>query len=441
MEGGSADDDGSVASWLNEQIYGVFSALYSMNLSVDTKRSKHHRATQGQYNGSIAPLGYDLVTEKLSTPSRPAGLYINLREVALVRRAFRLSATGKYSDFDIAAWLNERPYIQKIRTGKLPVGKQMVRDMLQNRHYTGRVCYAETLYRGTRGEGKRSSRKRKVWFDGHHSPIVDDELFYRCQRVRTHNSSRRGHPKVVHTYLLQDKVFCARCMARKPLEMEDVNYGNMPCGWLTKQDVGSYRCQARDRGYHPCEQGYIRADTIDAQVVEALKHLKIPAGLTKRIQRAVENSSDNAEAIAQIDNLKEQLQRIDLSWDEGFLSPQEYVGKRKSVQAEIDALRPLQYDNLEEAADILQHFDQYWSACEDIEAPEEARQQLLGKIVDRVFVYDGVVVGIALYSDYSIVLNADTLYMSHISGKIQEVVETETGNRLVARTSSGSDGI
>lgn len=197
----------------------------------------------------------------------------------------------------------------------------------------------------------------------------------------------------------------------------------------------------RDRGYHPCEQGYTRADTINAQVVKALKHLKIPAGLTKRIQRAVENSSDNAEAITQIENLKERLERIDLSWDEGFLTPQEYVGKRKSVQAEIDALRPLQYDNLEEAADILNHFAQYWSACKEIEAPEEARQQLLAKIVDRVFVYDDVVVGIALYSDYSVVLNADTLYMSHISGKIQEVVETETGNRLVARTPSGSDGI
>lgn len=148
-------------------------------------------------------------------------------------------------------------------------------------------------------------------------------------------------------------------MARKPLEMEDANYGKMRCGWLTKQDVGSYRCNARDRGYHPCEQGYTRADIINAQVVKALKHLKIPAGLTKRIQRAVENSSDNAEAITQIENLKERLERIDLSWDEGFLTPQEYVGKRKSVQAEIDALRPLQYDNLEEAPDILNHFDPY----------------------------------------------------------------------------------
>lgn len=58
-----------------------------------------------------------------------------------------------------------------------------------------------------------------------------------------------------------------------------------------------------------------------------------------------------------------------------------------------------------------------------------------------MFVYDDEVVGIALFSDYSVVLSADTLYMSHISGKIQEVVETETDSRVAVRTLSGSDGI
>src|SRR5690606_24007085 len=116
----------------------------------------------GEYNGSIPPLGYDLVTQAQATPERPAGLYLIPRLAAIVRRAFRLYATGKYSDTTLADWMNHQPLIKKLRQGQQPISKDMVRDMLQNRLYTGRVCYAETHYNGTFGQGKQSNRGRKT---------------------------------------------------------------------------------------------------------------------------------------------------------------------------------------------------------------------------------------------------------------------------------------
>jgi site-specific DNA recombinase len=441
IEGGSADDDGTIASWLNEQIYAVFAALYSMNLSVDTKRSKYHRAVEGKFNGSVPPFGFILVTEKEATDDRPAGLYIELRAAALVRRIYRMYATGDHSDHTIAQWLNERPYVAKLRAGQKPFSKESVRDILQNRHYTGRVCYAETLYRGTLGEGKRSNRKRKTWFDGLHTPIVDDELFEVCQEVRRQNTKVRRHPGVVHTYLLQDKVFCARCMGRKPLDIEDANYGKMRAGWLKRLDTGSYRCQARDRGYHRCEQSYVLAEDIDAQVVNVLKNLTIPKGVTERIDAAIAQNVQHETSLEQIAELTERMKRVDLSWENGFLNPDEYIAKRRAIQSEIEALRPLAYDNLEEAVDLARNFNTYWDVCAEVENPDAARQQLLDKFVDRVFVYDDVVVGIALYADFSVVLSAGTVFVSHINGYLQEALEAETGDLLVARTQSGSDGI
>jgi site-specific DNA recombinase len=440
VEGGSLDDDGTIASWLNEQIYAVFSALYSMNLSVDTKRSKYHRVTQGKFNGSIAPFGYYLVTEKEATEDCPAGLYIDLRAAALVRRIFRLYATGDHSDHTIAQWLNKRPYVMKLRAGQKPFSKEAVRDILQNRHYTGRVCYAETQYRGTLGEGKRSNRKRKQWFDGRHAPIVSDELFEACEEVRRKNTKVRRHPGVVHPYLLQDKVFCARCMARKPLDVEDATYGKMRAGWLKRLDAGSYRCQARDRGYHRCDQSYVLSEGIDQQVVNVLRNLTIPDGVAERIDAAVAKNADHEASLAQIDELNERMERIDLSWESGFLTPDEYITKRRAIQAEIEALRPLAYDDLEEAVDLIRHFGAYWNACGNVDDPDAARQQLLGRLIDRVFVYDDVVVGIALYADFSIALDAGTVYISHVNGSIQEAVEAVTGGHVVARTQSGSDG-
>ena len=184
VEGFSEDEDSSPYSALMEQMLAVFSAFYSKNLSSETKRGKRQRAIKGEFNGSKPPLGYELVTLKEATEEHPVGLYLQARQAALVRRAFRLYATGAYSDADIADWLNARPLIQKLRTGRKPIDKEMIRDLLQNRIYTGRVRHTDTVYRGTLGQRRTSKRHRSDWFEGKHEGFIPDELFDACQTVR-----------------------------------------------------------------------------------------------------------------------------------------------------------------------------------------------------------------------------------------------------------------
>ena len=88
VEGFSEDDDDSPYTAMMEQLLAVISAFYSKNLSSETKRGKRQRALNGNFNGSVPPLGYDLVTVADSTPERPPGLYINPRQAVLVRRVF-----------------------------------------------------------------------------------------------------------------------------------------------------------------------------------------------------------------------------------------------------------------------------------------------------------------------------------------------------------------
>src|SRR5258708_31869184 len=76
VEGFSEDDDDSAYTALMEQLLAVFYAFYSKNLSSDTKRAKVGRVEEGKFNGSVAPLGYELVTKAIATDERPAGLYI-----------------------------------------------------------------------------------------------------------------------------------------------------------------------------------------------------------------------------------------------------------------------------------------------------------------------------------------------------------------------------
>ncbi len=135
VEGYSEDDDSSAYGAMMEQMLAVFSAFYSKNLSSETKRGKQQRAMRGDFNGSIAPLGYDLVTAKEATEDKPSGLYVNARQAALVRRAFKLYATGRYSDRDVADWLNQRPLIQQARQGKQPANKDGTRYAAEPRLY------------------------------------------------------------------------------------------------------------------------------------------------------------------------------------------------------------------------------------------------------------------------------------------------------------------
>lgn len=440
VEGFSEDENDSAYSSMMEQMLAVFSAFYSKNLSNETKRGKFQRASHGEFNGSVPPFGYDLVTTDEATKERPSGLYINPRQAAIVRRAFRLYATGQYSDLTIAEWMNQRRVIQKLRAGRQPVGKDMVRDMLQNRIYTGRIPYAETLYSGTLGQGKRSNRSRRQWFEGKHQGFITDELFEACQAARQKLSRNRRPPEVIRTYILHDRVYCAHCMSVKPTELTDANFAKMRPSWNPKQNQGWYRCMARDRGYQRCKQPLIRVDSLDEQVVRELTHLNIPEGFRERVEEAVRSRVENAEALKRMSEMEEIVKRIDFSWEQGFLSPQEYVNKREQVLKEIESLRPVDYDDLMEAADLLSHFTKYWEGCAKVDNPAEAKKQLLAKIVDRVFVYDDTVIAIALHGDFGIVLDSAMMAPFEIVEGLKRETKMGISNEDSAYAQNGSDG-
>ena len=440
VEGFSEDENDSPYTAMMEQMLAVFSAFYSKNLSSETKRGKLQRAMNGEFNGSVPPLGYDLVTKSESKLGQAEGLYINPRLAAIVRRAFRMYASGQHSDSTIAQWMNQRRVIQTLRADKIPIGKEMVRDVLQNRVYTGRVPYAETLYSGSLGQGKRSNRKRKQWFEGKHQGFVSDELFEVCQEVRGDLTKIRHAPTSLRTYVLHNCVYCARCVSTKPTGLIDTNYGKMRPGWDHRRNRAHYRCLARDRGYHQCQQGYIVTNLVDEQVIEALFNLVIPEGFQERVEDAVQNKVEYAEAIKRMSDIEEIVKRIDFSWEQGFLTPQDYVSKRSQLQREIDALRPVEYDNLMEAADLLENFKLYWEACEKVGNPEEARKQLIAKIVDRVFVYDDTVIAIALHGDFGIVLDNAIAAPHEIIEGLRTEIKTGASDSESACTRNGSDG-
>lgn len=406
VEGVSEDDDDSPYSALVEQMIAVFAAFYSRNLSTDTKRAKRARAMRGEFNGSVAPIGYTLITKRKATEDLSAGLYPDPEVAPVIAEAYARYATGRYSDRTIAEWMNEQPAIQGYCEGRRPIGKEMVRDMLQNRTYTGRVSYAETFYDGAAlGQKKKSRRGRMEWFEGRHDAIVSDEVFDVCQSVRERMASTRKTEFESRTYILPDRVFCAHCIAREHDNIGDPYYGKMRISWHNRDKVGHYRCVSRDRGFGECAQSYVREDVVIDQIVEILSGMRVPPEALARIDRAVRNRKANEEMLVQLAELEDQQHRVQFSWEHGKLTPEEYLERTSQLEREIASLRPLDYDNLEEAADLITHFQTYWDQCAVVDEPKEARQQLMAKIIDRVFLYNDSVVAVALHPDFGVVLD------------------------------------
>ena len=58
-------------------------------------------------------------------------------------------------------------------------------------------------------------------------------------------------------------------------------------------------------------------------------------------------------ALVRMGEIREIIERIDFRWDQGFISYEEYVEKRRQLQCEMDALQPMDYEAMIEAADLL----------------------------------------------------------------------------------------
>ena len=55
---------------------------------------------------------------------------------------------------------------------------------------------------------------------------------------------------------------------------------------------------------------------------------------------------ENDRVLKQMEELREVVERIDFKWEKGFMTPEEYVAKRSQLQKDMEALRPVDYDEL-----------------------------------------------------------------------------------------------
>ncbi len=161
-----SEDEDSLAGMLTEGILELVAEWFSRNLSSETKKGKHEKASQGKHN-NLPPFGYDKANEGVLVP--------NEKEKEGVLLAFTEYATGLHTDREIAHLLNRAGYRSK--TGQ-PFNREMVRSMLQNRTYLGLIrCHS---YKKP-PNGRRDKKVPVQWYKGQHPAIVPQDIFDRCK--------------------------------------------------------------------------------------------------------------------------------------------------------------------------------------------------------------------------------------------------------------------
>lgn len=260
-------------------VLGTLAEIYIDRLRQETRKGKRARATKGLHNGS-PPLGYcwgncATCTDPNGpgycprcggpsiqdyTPALPLVPHPIEREA--VRLAFEWYATGDYSDGDIAERLNgcvhtlpdglEVRFRTKGRHGRgRPgrFGRDSVRDLLLHPYYVGLVPYF-----GVNDKGQKRKRDNAVaLYRGQHEPLVDEETFEQCRKIRELMGShpRRRSDWRERVYVLSGILTCGYC--GQPMRAQSGN------------GTRYYQDKSRVQHLAHCPQGCIHADVVEEQ--------------------------------------------------------------------------------------------------------------------------------------------------------------------------------
>lgn len=127
-------------------------------------------------------------------PDLPGNDVIDPDTAQAVLLAFESYSTGKYSDAEVAALLNQAGHLPSGRAESGRWAREAVRYMLTNPFYAGQVPYGDETH------------------PGRHAALIDEGLWREVQAVRLRRRrSRSGRRRPERAYLLAGLARCDRC--------------------------------------------------------------------------------------------------------------------------------------------------------------------------------------------------------------------------------------
>lgn len=340
-------------------LLGSLGEFYSDNLSKETHKGKYERIMQGYHNGWV-PWGYQ--SEKVG--NHKMGVPDPTR-VAVLQQTFERYATGLYYDQDMADWLNQQGY--RTRNSRL-FTKDALRDLLQNPYYKGNV-----LYRGTFAHNGKTRRKQDGEFvKGLHTPLIEEQLFDKCQKVRAERRrSSATNQTTRRVYLLANIITCQHCGRRMRAQ--------------SAKSRRYYREASRLYGITCKHSGSsVRADLVEAQISELMRSLVLPENWQSALQEILNMKKDTIDPQKEKVQIKSEIRRMREAFKRGLYENDEHVFWREveNLQSKLDLLEQQTPYAVRDASFILANLQEAWQ----IASPEEKQQ--LCRIILKHALYD-----------------------------------------------------
>ncbi len=356
-------------------VLGTLAEIYLDKLRFETSKGKKARARKGLPNG-FPPLGYcrgncaacmdpngegycpQFGQPSLSAASPSDPWVVHPIEQAAVQLAFEWYATGEYSDGQIARMLNKYrdedgvAFQSKGRRGRSKpgrFGKDTVRDMLQNVHYTGQVPYY--------GPAENGRRKREpvAYYPGQHPALVDQETFDRCQEVRALmcNHPRRAENHMSNLYLLSGILYCTHC--NRPMRAQSIHH------------VRYYQDKTRIQHTGECNQEMVKAAEVEEQVAQYLASFHLPSNWREDVVARLYPAEDRAAMEREEQAIRARMERLVELYLAGDVDRVHYEREKRAGYDRMADLRPAGYSDIMEAGGTLERFEHLWSTSSALE--------------------------------------------------------------------------
>lgn len=222
MREGLVIDEDSRGSQIMMWDFAVMTAKsYVLSLSDNVRRTVDYKLKNGEWIGR-APVGYLNSKDPITGQN---AVVIDTQRSYLIQKAFELYSTGTYSVGAITTLLKKEGLTNSLPPHRAMV-KSQIHKMLLNPFYYGYMLCKNVLYKGK------------------YEPIIDKELFDRCQAVRE-GWHKKPFKYATKEFALRGLVRCAHCGCAISFDIKKKKYVYGSCS-KAKGDCGALRVTEKD---------------------------------------------------------------------------------------------------------------------------------------------------------------------------------------------------
>ncbi|PKQ29694.1 MAG: recombinase family protein [Actinobacteria bacterium HGW-Actinobacteria-10] len=273
-------------------LHGIMSSIaefYSRNLANEVIKGMTQKARSG---GTIskAPLGYRNVRTVDAEGREMRTVVVDEERGPLVRRAFELYATGKWTVAGLADHLADRGLstVNTPRVPSKPIIEGNLNKLLVNPYYKGCVTFQGAVY------------------PGKHEALIDELTWQQVQDILTTHAS--GERTRDHPHYLKSTVYCATCGSRLVVQISKSKTG---------MHYPYFMCAGRHAKRTDCRQKAVLIEEVERRVEEYYEHMAMDPEFRQHVEALLvdELRSARAEAETEMKDLGRERDRLERERD------------------------------------------------------------------------------------------------------------------------------